>query len=407
MAAAIMVVGGIGYMLGSGMRNAPSEDFPNASLAQNTKASSGRGDGAMDDSQRRASRDESVASSPKASKARLEAIMSNENAVERYTALIAMLEKLGPEEFAALLDQFRELELTDERRTEYELMLSAWANIDPQGALAYAKTKSLDEASFDTLLGAWASYDSAAALQWANANAPTDGSENPYYAGIIRSLAAADFNAASNLLSSMSKSVARGNALDALLPHLLRQGPAATKQWIDLLTDPALKNGAIERAAPLLAAKDRENTIQFLVANPSEATNRTIDNVYSQFADGQPTEAIASFEKLPTGEARQHALRGILTTQTRQSPELAQQTMQRYASDLNDYTVQQVVWNTMRQDIRVAAGNIQFMRDEGQRNRMYGRVLRRWMEQSPAEAQEFMRTTPLPERVLRRFSNQN
>ncbi len=128
------------------------------------------------------------------------------------------------------------------------MLLTAWSQHDPTAALAYAQANSRSGFAATTILSSWAATDPEAAIRWAQAN-HTGTDANPYLAGIIRTLGATDPARASGLLTGMPRSQERGEALDAMLPHLLAQGADATRAWISALTDDSLRNGSMMRAA--------------------------------------------------------------------------------------------------------------------------------------------------------------
>ena len=202
--------------------------------------------------------------------ARLEAIMRGENPLDRNRALLAFIDQLGPGEFEDAVAQFRKLGITDQRFGEYALLLSAWAKHDPLAALAYAKANTRNGFATNTILTTWASNDPESAIRWADANHEGD-SANPYYASIIRSLAATDPARATQLLTGMPKSQERGDALDAIMPHILTQDGNSVRSWIAALTDDSLKDGAMMRSAVTLANSDPAGTATWLAANPGES----------------------------------------------------------------------------------------------------------------------------------------
>jgi hypothetical protein len=407
MLAALVLIGVGAFMAGRvSTSNAPAVAHDGPAETRSSRAA-GRDSGGEDASNRKISRTQKAEHSEKGlSKdrlARLEAIVRGENPLERNRALLAFLDQLGPGDFEAAVAHFRSLGITDSRNGEYSLLLTAWAQADPLSALTYAEENTNGGFAQDTILTSWASTDPEAAIRWAQTNHDGDG-PNPYLPGIIRGLAQSDPARATELLASMPRSEERGRGLDFILPHLLEQGSDATRAWIATLTDDALKNGAMERVADRLAATDPAGTASWLLANPGEAANRRMDDVYSAWANKDHQAAVSSFSSLPAGDARSNALRGVVSSLATESPKAAISLMDRYPNDVNDRVVQSVVWHSFGTDPAAAATQIARIGDEQQREQMYRRTLDAWFDRDPASAQAWIQTNQIPDSVRARIA---
>ncbi|MES2439594.1 MAG: hypothetical protein V4584_11030 [Verrucomicrobiota bacterium] len=334
---------------------------------------------------------------------KLEAIVRGENPLERNRALLAFLDQLGPGDFEDAVSHFRSLGITDSRNGEYALLLTAWAQADPLSALTYAKENTNGGFAQDTILTSWATTDPEAAVHWAQTNYDGEG-PNPYLPGIIRGLYQADPLRATELLAGMPRSEERGKGLDFILPHLLEQGSEATRSWISSITDEALRNGAMIRASEKLAESDPEGTASWLLANPGEASQRRMDDVYSAWAQKDQQAALASVTLLPAGQIRSDAFRGIVGTVAAENPNAALSLMNRYPGDVNDQVVQNFVWSSSGSDPATAASQIARIGDERQRDQMYRRMLGNWIQRDPASAQAWMQSNPLPDAVRERLN---
>lgn len=317
--------------------------------------------------------------------ARLDAIIRGENPLERNRALLAFIDRLGPGEFEDAVAHFRELGITDSRMGEYSLLLSAWAQADPTSALAYAKENTNGGFAQEAILTSWASTDPDAAIRWAQANFDGEGA-NPYLPGIIRSLAISDPARATELLASMPRSEERGKGLDFFLPHLLQQGTGSTRAWIDAITDETLKNGAMMRAARQLAAADPAGTAAWLIANPGEASQRRLDDVYSAWATRDQQAAVSSLAALPAGENRGNALGGVVRSVASEDPKAALALMDRFPNDVNDRVIRDFVWQSLGSDPETALSQIGRIGNEQDREQTYRRALGAWTERDPASA---------------------
>ncbi|RYD31764.1 MAG: hypothetical protein EOP85_22410, partial [Verrucomicrobiaceae bacterium] len=273
--AALVVIGVGGFMAGRISSSDPAKTAgEGAAEGRSTRAGSSLSSTASSDtasSRRTSTRTPRAEGGEMADKmgrlAKLESIVRGENALERNRALLAYIDQLGPGEFADAVAHFRGLGLTEARMGEYSMLLTAWAQADPNSALAYARENTRGSFAQDTILTSWATTDPEAAIRWAQGNHEGDG-PNPFIPGIIRGLAQSDPARATELLATMPRSGERGKGLDFILPHLLQQGNDATREWITALADDSLKDGAMLRVARQFADADPAGTASWLLANP-------------------------------------------------------------------------------------------------------------------------------------------
>lgn len=401
--AALVVIGLGGFMAGrvSSPETAPEIGGGPGETRSSARASSvASADRSAASRTPRATRPERAAAVGTATErtARLESIVRGENPIERNRALLAFIDQLAPGDFEEAIAHFRGLGITDNRMGEYSLLLTAWGQADPLTALTYAEENTRGGFAQDTILTSWASTDPEAAIRWAQSNYDGDGA-NPFMPGIIRGMVETNPARATELLSSMPRSEERGKGLDYMLPHLLQQGPEATRNWIAGITDDALKNGAMLRSARELAVTDPAGTADWLLANPGEATQRRMDDVYSQWAKNDTQAAVTSMSALPAGEARTNALRGVVSSVAAEDPRAAVSMMDRFPNDVNDRVVQNFVWHSFGSDPSLAASQISRIADPGDRDRMYERALGSWIRRDPDTAQAWIQSNPLPEAV--------
>lgn len=400
--AALVLIGAGGFMAGrvsspgsqSISQETPDQTKSTRIATSDSSSDSGIGTGKASKSRATSKRDESSQDQL----ARLDSIVRGENPLDRNRALLSFIDQLGPGDFEEAIAHFRSLGITESRMGEYSLLLTAWAQADPTSALAFAKENTRNGFAQDTILTTWATADPDAAIRWAQSNFEGDG-PNPYLPGIIRGLTATDSAKATELLASMPRSQERGRGLDYMLPHLLQQGTDATQAWITSIGDDALRNGAMLRVADKLAENDPAGTAAWLMANPGEATQRSMDDVYGVWASKDQQAAVKSLASLPAGQERSNALRGVISSVASENPQEAIGLMDRYPNDVNDRTVQNFVWHSLGSDPGTAANQIARISDEGERENTYRRTLDFWLERDPASAQAWIQNNAIPESV--------
>ena len=159
---------------------------------------------------------------------------------ERQRALMDFFDKLGPDQFADVADEFQKLYHFDNSGTEMQLLFQAWAKADPTAALDYIDLHPDTQRNHGEVLETWAGKDPAAAEQWAVDKHVGEGA-NPYLASVIKGIAAFDLPYASRLTQSMPMSNERGQAIDAMAKALLMKGTEEAFAFPDTIEDEHLK----------------------------------------------------------------------------------------------------------------------------------------------------------------------
>lgn len=326
--------------------------------------------------------------------------------IARAQGFLDFVQSLGPEEFLDAVDAFREGGLENEQFGEYRLLLTAWAEVDPTGALAYASEKTGTPFARQTILAAWAKNDPLRATEWARANFDNEGDENranPWLVGVIEGLASYDTDGATRLLEELPFSRERGDALGAVFDEITAMGHDFAKQWVASLGDEQLKAGAAARLARTLAREDPEAAAAWAASLGPEVMARATGEIIDQWADTDLTGARTWIET--------QAQEIIAAAGPNLIDEIIQQEDIGAASDWLrqfegnpefDNTIRSFVWNSVRQEPTVAADWIMKMTDERDRTGTFHRILGRWMEQDRAGAIDYINNNPVPESIKRR-----
>lgn len=408
-----VIVGAISFMIGRNSGSTPSTaQEVNTSPSSSLRSSSGSGQASFTSESKRSSSANSRATADSAAPsatskgdaiARMREINEINDPLERARLWLQLVDSLAPEEFEDFVAAFRAEGIASERMGDYAMLLTAWAKVNPVEALDYASKATGNPFARQTILASWASFDPDSAINWAKSNHTGDGA-NPWMVGVIKGLASQDPDRATALMSEMPKSVERGEALDSLLPSIMKRGIAETRDWVDAITDPALRDGAMSRVAESTAAKDPQGTADWLVANPSEATNRRIDDALYAMASKDQSAAISYFNKLPAGDTRSNALRGIINAVAVENPQRAAALMDNHSGDLTDRTVQQFVWHSFQKDPQAAVSSIARIKNAEEQERMYSRSLDWWMRNDQQAAINWVNSNTLPANVVERLN---
>lgn len=413
-AALTVIVGTIGFMIGRNSNSSSTSTAENNVGSTSSFRSTSSDGGTTSDARRSAASSRSGVeksstnlngnSSKADPMARLQELKNIADPLERTRLWLQLVDSLSPEQFEEFVAAYRAEGIAPERMGDYAMLLTAWAKVDPQAALDYASKNTNNPFARQTILSAWAGYDPNSAISWAKANHKGEGA-NPLMVGVIKGLAFQDPDLAASLLKEMPRSTERGEALDNLLPALLQQkGVAAARDWVNSITDPALKDGAMTRIAERTLQQDPEGTADWLIANPTENSGRQIDDALYVMANKDQAAALAYFNKLPAGEVRSNALRGIINATASENPQKAVALMDAHSGDVNNRVVEQFVWHSFRQDPQTAVSNISRLTNGEEQERMYSRTLEWWMERDQQAAINWVNSNTLPPKVVERLN---
>jgi hypothetical protein len=326
------------------------------------------------------------------------------NPLDRQAALMDLINRLGPGEFAAVADQFRSMDHFGDSHGEYDLILRGWAKADPLGALAYADKQPNNGRDTSTILASWAGNDAAAAERWALDHHQGDG-PNPYLASVIRGIAAYDVAHASSLAQSMPSSRERGEAVDAITRALFMKGVDDAMAFPASIQDPKLRAGFVEAIANRLAGKDPNQAATWLAATgDTESQSRAARTVGEALAKADPASAGQWLRKLQP-EAQAEAARGIIPVMS--SADIAGAA--NWASSLAgipnyDKVVEEFVWSCDYRAPEQSAAWIQGVTDPEQRRHLYYSMLGEWAKRDAGAVKAWVSNNTVPADVLRRFT---
>ena len=323
--------------------------------------------------------------------------------LERQSALMELINRLGPAEFAAVAEQYRGMDHFGDSRGEFNLILRGWAKADPLGALEYTAKQPDGERHTAMVLAAWAGNDAAAAERWALDHHEGDG-PNPYLSAVIRGIAAYDIAHASRLAESMPRSAERGEAMEAIVRALFVQGTESAMAYPSSIQDPQLRAGCVSMIAERLASKDAEKAAAWLASTPdADAQTRGARRVAEALARQDVTQAAAWVKKL-SPEAQAEAARGVIIPMSSADiPGTA-----KWVSTLNgipnyDRVVEEYVWSCDQRSPEQSAAWIQGIANVEQRTRLYHRMLGEWAKRDANAVKNWVASNNVPGSVANRF----
>ena len=395
---------GAAFLIGQGARNSESQENSQLEQRSSSRPSSSSRQGTKD------SRDSRSKFLPTSQTARIVGANSPRQAVtelaqlidpvERAKGFLALIETLEADEFLDVVADFRALGITEQRMSEYGMLLHAWAKADPEGALGYAMKNTGTPFARQAIMTSWSTDDPEAAIAFARANHEGEGA-NPLLVGIIRGIAPADLSRATGLLQDLPYSRERGDALQSILPFVMENGVDIALTWTAGIADAQLKSGAITYIMSDLADSDPMRAAELLITlGDNDAAVRVADDVAGSLARVDLEEA-KNWSAGLDDDLRAEAVEGIIGHYASQDPVAASEWLGSLAGTTNlDSAIRQFAWRSQGSQPELAADWIGQIQSPERRNEMYNSVLSRWLRSDPTSAEQWIQATPdLPEGV--------
>ncbi len=334
----------------------------------------------------------------------LSAIVRITDPSDRQRALMELVDRLGPGEFAAVADKFRELDHLGDSGGEYDLILRGWAKADPLTALEYVGQFPNSRAGRATILSTWASRDGAAAEKWATDNHQGDGA-NPYMAAVIRGLAGTDITEATRLAEAMPRSRERADALDSITRALFLQGTDAAMAYPSSIKDDALRGGFVSAIAERMSAKDPSKAAAWIAAmSDGNVQNRAAHNVAEALAREDTAKAAAWVTTLKP-EARVEAARGVIPIMSRTDIAGTAKWVSSLAGTPGyDNAVEEFVWSCNSRAPEQSAAWIAGVSNPDQQRKLYYRMLSEWAQRDAVAVKQWVTSNNVPADISKRFT---
>lgn len=334
---------------------------------------------------------------------RLRGISGDPDVLNRQRSLLKLIDELGPDEFAAVVESYRGLDHLGNSGSELEMIFRGWAQVDPLGALAYTVEKDSGRRTQSSILETWAGSDPVAAEQWAKEHHKGEGA-NPYMAAVIRGVAGQDLMLASQMTQGMPPSDERGWAIESVANALMAKGVDAAMNFPSSISDDHLRGSFAASIAGRLSAKDPDMAANWVIAlKGGDVQSRASRQVAEALARTDVASA-AQFVGALQPAARSEAARGVI-------PRMAQDDIvatSRWVSTLKgvpdyDRVVESFVLSTDERAPEQSAGWIKQVSDENQQRRLYYRMLNGWANRDPAASQAWVASNQLPQDISARF----
>ncbi len=310
---------------------------------------------------------------------RMARLLALDNPVEKMTAFMDLLKSLGTnEERAAAMDTLMDGFDPRGRGRELSMLMHTWAMIDPEAAMTKAATIKDWPGSYASYMGlqAWAQRDPQSAVAWAHEHGEGEKGEdgkpnedgNHLMVGVIAGLVKGNLDQAALLAQNEPRSRARGEMMDKVLDGYFKQrSPEAARDWVTGLPEGAFRDGITRRLTSRLADQDVKSTAQWV-------------------------------ENLPAGAARGGAMTEVIDRWSEKNPNEAGTWLGKFpSSPETDDPRQSFAWNIREKDPESALAWAGTLSDEKRQTRLTIDLVRDWMKRDAAGAKTWLESSKLPQ----------
>lgn len=335
----------------------------------------------------------------------LASIMASTSRLDRTQRLLAFLDRLPADRFAAVYDEFRNSPAAELRGSERSLILQAWAERDPLAALSFLQEKGAQDWERETAVATWAANDPQAAFAWAGA-AADEGEVNNWLLGATRGIAATNPELARDYIARLDGRT-RDQALNAVRPYVLQYGFDYATSWISGVDDPAVRNRAARSMAEDLADLDPLQAGRWNAALTDTETRRDVsETVADRWARADLDAARGWVEGLPE-DTKSEAAEGVARHYARQDPAAAARWLAGLGDNPDlDGARRILIDESFRRSPQVSLESVATLSDPRAREGFYWRYVSGWMRRDADAARGWIQSNSqaLPPQLVRRFT---
>ncbi|MEK7950578.1 hypothetical protein [Luteolibacter soli] len=334
----------------------------------------------------------------KAMNRRVQTQLLNANWMERSRNLLLLAEHLKPDEWPLAMNSLPTMGI-NRHGEEGILLMTAWTEVDPLAAVGYLKTLR------HAVIPLWITRDPKAAWEWIMSQ---DQAEQPELVGFaLLAWVKTDLPRVTRELAAMKDRGSilgydRGSILGDVARRIAGMEKGASRQWLDSISDPKLKDEALHALLTNLPQSRIEEKLE-LVHDQPEMRKRVTQNLYHAWADVDEAAAMASFENLEPGEEREIALLGIIQCLSPKDPVRALDIIDRHPGHGQDLLLCSWVTGVADDDPALGLGQIHRIERPDDLEMVYRRVLTTWLEKDGAAAREWLATHDLPPSLKQEF----
>ncbi len=335
--------------------------------------------------------------------------LAEPNPVSRMAAITQLLSNLDETNLNSALDVFKDIPIRPDNKSEYQMLLYAWAKFDGEGAIKYASENlaargiSVGELRRAALPG-WASTDPAAAAKWLDEKTLAEAAEKgtkleagapvrpeaDYVAALIKGWAEKDpYGASAYLMERYEHGKERETLIGEIASSMMKEGAGAAVAWAESFEDTQFKEEAFEELAEDWSSIDPDATAQWLAKHINEPYSKeAVEDLARGWAVKDLDSAVKWFETLDDGLTRGTGIYELMKIWAPQNTEVSGEWLAGLpeGSVSRDMGVSAYASEISKDNPEAAAQWLATISDEPTRQGAAQKVLGNWMKQDGTAA---------------------
>ena len=253
----------------------------------------------------------------------LDQFVNETNPVYKYATLAEAMKQLNPDNLEETLEVFESIPFGFENMQEYRMLLYAWSQFDPYGAIDYCKSRASGMGAgfaVSGVLEGWASRSPQDALAWVE-KPENQGMAKLYNFGLIKGWASTDLEGASEYVMNMEGGDELEKLAGTLAEFYNKRGFGEASRWAEEIENPKLKEAAFTKLSRSLARDQPEQMASWLGEHSDKKyATKAFENLGLRWSETDPESAIDFFSELPEGKNQELGVKNIIGNWAKKDP---------------------------------------------------------------------------------------
>ena len=245
------------------------------------------------------------------------------NPVYKYATLAEAMKQLNPDNLAETLEVFDSIPFGFENMQEYRMLLYAWSQFDPYGAIDYCKSRASGMGAGFAVAGVlegWAARNPQEALEWVD-KPENQGMAKLYNFGLIKGWASTDLEGASEYVLKMEGGDEVQKLAGTLSEFYSKRGLGEASRWAEEIENPKLKEAAFTKLSRTLARDQPQKMASWLEQHAEQKyATKAFENLGLRWSETDPESAIDYFSELPEGKNQELGVKNIIGNWAKKDP---------------------------------------------------------------------------------------
>ena len=271
--------------------------------------------------------------------------LTSSHPIQRLQAFAKLLDNPDSQSIELALQAYESLPGGPGRFSELKMLAFAWAEVDPLGAMDWAKKQQHwdEHVASSSIMDSWARQDPDGAISWAKEN--FEGKENHYFIGIINGLSESNLPKATDLMTELPYGRVRGRSAHILFEKVWNKGEEVAIHWAEHLPEGSLQNFAYGELGEKVARSNMSRAVNWVDSMEESPIKVAVaEDVARELARKDPQTAGNWILSMPEGEAKQTGIKEVSKIWSKKDPASTASWINQFPKETNmDVAIEELV----------------------------------------------------------------